>query len=333
MSWTKLSGTSFRQEVIDEMSGAESLYLVAEPDNEYDKNAVAVFEDETNRQVGYIRREEAPEISQLLQSGTPVQVIDYTITGGGDHHYGINIFLQKEEKDVNSPRLKRMIPDIGSGFVYFDEEEHVYYDENMKPMISGSRFESSNTPEFNPEFPAKALAKSTGVDADKIMKFWKENGRLSSGLGTLIHESNEYWIKNNHLLRKIDEAREKEHTAKNWMPEILGDIVDKYWEAVSIDNTEAELFVRYGNFCGFIDQVQWIDEKTVIMRDYKIVKEHKTVKTKNHGKQDKYTLQQNFYRTILKKNGIDVAEMYLDVYSNGKWEHKKVERVEIDEIE
>ena len=69
------------------------------------------------------------------------------------------------------------------------------------------------------------------------------------------------------------------------------------------------------------------------MRDYKIIKEHKRVKTQDYGTLDKYTLQQNFYRTILAKNGINLKEMYLDIYSNNQWQHKKLGRVEINEIE
>lgn len=334
MAWTKLAGTSFRQDVIDAMEGIETLYLVAEPENEYDPNAVAVYEDGEDKQVGYVRKQEAEEISKKILNGERVEIIDYTITGGiEDKNYGINVFIKDYEDNLNQNELKKLIPDIGTGYIYFDEKEHVYFDENMRPMISGSRFESSQIPEFNPEFPAKALEKSTGVDADKIQRFWKKNGDFSSQLGTLIHEANEFWIKNHKDLETIDTSRDKEHTAKNWMPEILGEIVDEYWSEVDIKNTKAELLIRYKGFCGYVDQLQFLDDKTAIMRDYKIIKEHKRVKTQDYGNLDKYTLQQNFYRTILAKNGIELKGMYLDIYSNNQWQHKKLGRVEINEIE
>lgn len=331
MAWTKISGTSFKQDIIDKMEGTETLYLAAEPANEYDPNAVMVLEDGNDEQIGYIRKEEAKEISELLLSGKRVRITDYTITGGSeDKNYGVNIFIMKEEEEPESHKLTKLIPDIGVGFVYFDEVNHNYYDENMKPMLSGSVFESSQTPDFNPEFPAKALEKSTGVDADKIKKLWKKNGELSSALGTLIHEANEFWIKKHNIAEKIDTMRENPITATNWMPQLLGNIVDEYWKDKDISNTEAEIFIRYKNFCGYIDQLKWIDDKTAVMRDYKIVKKHGNVKTQNYGSIPKYSLQQNFYREILKKNDIEVKEMFLDTYIDGMWAPVKIEKIELE---
>ena len=332
MYWDKLSGTSFRQDVIDAMSGEEELILVPDPKNEYDKYAVEVRIKGSNKQVGFIKKGRNMEISTYLQQGKNVYINDYNITGGMDgKSYGINVEISLPQV-FKLGNMKKMVPDIGEGYVYFDEENHKYYDEQGNPMMSGSTFEDSQTPDFNPDYPARAISKSTGVKADLIKQFWSDNGSLSADLGTLIHKSIELAIKNKEYWNQIDENRERDVTAKNWMPELLGELVDKYEDKFGLDNSDAEVFVRYKGFCGFIDQLHYLDEKTVEIRDYKIIKQHKKVKTEDYGTINKYALQQNFYRTVIEKAGYKVENMLIHKLSDGEWEEIKLEKVDLDEL-
>jgi hypothetical protein len=60
-----VAGVSFRPEAVADASfdpGAR-LALVSEPENEYDPNAVAVWNDERTLQAGYVPRDVAPELS------------------------------------------------------------------------------------------------------------------------------------------------------------------------------------------------------------------------------------------------------------------------------
>jgi len=60
-----VAGVSFRPEAVADSSfdpGAR-LVLVAEPDNEHDPNAVAIWNEERTLQAGYVPRDVAPELA------------------------------------------------------------------------------------------------------------------------------------------------------------------------------------------------------------------------------------------------------------------------------
>jgi hypothetical protein len=58
------AGVSYRAEALPDPSfdPGRRLALVAEPENEHDPNAVAIFNEERTLQVGYVPREVAPEL-------------------------------------------------------------------------------------------------------------------------------------------------------------------------------------------------------------------------------------------------------------------------------
>jgi hypothetical protein len=60
-----VAGVSFRPESLgdDSFEPGRRLALVPEPDNEHDPNAVAVWNEERTRQVGYVPREIAPQLA------------------------------------------------------------------------------------------------------------------------------------------------------------------------------------------------------------------------------------------------------------------------------
>jgi hypothetical protein len=60
-----VAGVSFRPESLedDSFEPGRRLALVAEPDNEHDPNAVAVWNEERTLQVGYVPRETAPQLA------------------------------------------------------------------------------------------------------------------------------------------------------------------------------------------------------------------------------------------------------------------------------
>jgi HIRAN domain len=60
-----VAGVSYRAEALPDASfdPGRRLALVREPGNEYDPNAVAVWNEERSLQVGYVPREVAPELA------------------------------------------------------------------------------------------------------------------------------------------------------------------------------------------------------------------------------------------------------------------------------
>ena len=65
---SRVVGVSFgtRQAVINELAAGDTVWLVKEPDNQYDKHAVAV-ETAEGESVGYLSRETAAAVCFLLK--------------------------------------------------------------------------------------------------------------------------------------------------------------------------------------------------------------------------------------------------------------------------
>ncbi len=102
--FTKVTGVtqrnadgSLRQDIIEDLEdewrarGALKLSLRREPDNPYDRNAVAVL-DQEGRQIGYLSRQVASTVAPRLDRGEVVHAELRAVTGGGlTHNYGVNI--------------------------------------------------------------------------------------------------------------------------------------------------------------------------------------------------------------------------------------------------
>ena len=96
--FTKIVGVSFenengsaRQELIAELESVPcALSLVRECDNPHDNNAIAVF-DTKGRQLGYLSRHIADQMSKVMDAGIHVQAHVMQVTGGWPLHYGVNI--------------------------------------------------------------------------------------------------------------------------------------------------------------------------------------------------------------------------------------------------
>lgn len=331
---TKAVGVTFegRQEVLAILTEDTPLRLVREPDNEYDPNAIAIEAklDEW-KPVGYIAMLKNQTLANEMDAGTHVICKLASVTGGEEKNFGLNIFIQYKPTNL---KLKRLIPDIGEGYVMYDEANHVYYDEQGKQMISGSLFEAENKPAVNLSFPAKATAKAAGCKPNDVTDLWNLHGELASDYGTLIHKGLQTYFNNYELMRKIDNNKGRTHVASNFMPVAIGKIVDSYLaehDKDLVNRAKPELFVRAGNRCGFIDLLE-DNNGTYTIHDYKFIKELKTIKYKVYGIMNNYTLQQNFYREILEANNLTVDKMVLDVYTGGEWKEVPVKNVTLIEI-
>lgn len=333
--WTKLVGVTFgdRQERISELKGLETLEIVREKNNEYDPNAVGVRVFGDRALLGYFAREIASKLAPKLDEGESINILGFNITGGmDDRNWGVNINIETEEEEqitVEKNDLVKMYPTIGDGYVWFNEKTHKFYNERYEPMTSGSVMEKGMQNEFPAEILAKKLEDKTGVYAGTIQQIWENNGKISAELGTAIHDAMDFWIKNYRTIAQLDGKRDRTVECKNYMPEIIANVLDPYWEDKDPTTRTSEVFVRYGNYCGFIDQLVENDDGTLTIRDYKIVKKLGKVKYNDLGSKTKYTVQQNFYADILELNGKRVKSIYLDVYKSGKWEEVELERVRL----
>ncbi len=73
---------SSRQKILKKCRVGDSLKLVREPRNKFDKNAVKVL-TEDGKQIGYLNKHVAAEIAPRLDKGSQVDCVITDLTGGG----------------------------------------------------------------------------------------------------------------------------------------------------------------------------------------------------------------------------------------------------------
>ncbi len=88
---TKVVGVTFNgiQNVLPTLRSGMALSFIREPDNQYDRNAVAVLCNGNN--IGHLSAELASDIAPIMDNGIPVTGKILNITGGGRLSYGCNI--------------------------------------------------------------------------------------------------------------------------------------------------------------------------------------------------------------------------------------------------
>lgn len=86
-----------RQEIVKRMEQGDRLEIVREPENEYDKNACAVYWREC--QAGYIPAKIASDLAPLLDmSDVVVDCFVVERLGGGGISYGAEIVLELNDR-------------------------------------------------------------------------------------------------------------------------------------------------------------------------------------------------------------------------------------------
>lgn len=97
----KVVGESFgnRQSVLASLSSGELVELKREPDNPYDKNAVAILTPKG--EIGYIPRDEAARFSKDIFNGVPYRAWIHSIHGGDDGYSFGAVLIIHSKGDVS----------------------------------------------------------------------------------------------------------------------------------------------------------------------------------------------------------------------------------------
>lgn len=93
---TKVVGVTFndRQRFIPGLRTGEELQLRRERWNQYDSNAIAVY-DRRGNQLGYISKDLARELAPRIDGGAQYRVTVYCVTGGDGYSYGVNVSVSR----------------------------------------------------------------------------------------------------------------------------------------------------------------------------------------------------------------------------------------------
>lgn len=98
---TKVVGVTFNniQEYLPKIKINDNLQAIFEPNNPYDKNAVAIYH--RNHKIGYISK----DIAKYLNSTDDINIIVTAITGGfNNQSYGCNILVT-----INDHKIEEII--------------------------------------------------------------------------------------------------------------------------------------------------------------------------------------------------------------------------------
>ena len=346
--YTKLSGTSFRQEEIKKLKEKTKLRVVPRPDNEYDQYAVevqALLKDGWT-QIGWIPKGQNVDMAMLLGEGGSVDISLSSITGGTEEHptMGVNVAVEygvDDSADISTAKPEKVIYG-DDDIIYFDEASHNAYDKKGRLLLSGSRFENKYSPDFDPKYPAKAIAKKSGLLYGDVINMWEEKKNIAASYGTLVHKALEVAHNYRELILQMDENLGEEKRFTRLFPNDIAHVVRSYFiyrqkttPGFLKHEIETEVRVKVDMLTGIIDNLEWTDDGFYIY-DYKITEKIKNVKylgVSSTFTAKKYTLQQNFYRHILEQaTGKKCLGMALVVWDGAEWSTEQIEKLDIKEL-
>lgn len=101
---TKVVGVTFegRQQIVQTLQPGDPLVLRREPDNPHDPHAVKVS-TASGAQVGYLSARVAARLAPSIDAGTSYAASVSQVTGGGDRSYGVNVYLERQERPSDEP--------------------------------------------------------------------------------------------------------------------------------------------------------------------------------------------------------------------------------------
>ena len=95
--YSALAGVTFenRQHLLKNLYVGQQLVLQRMPNNEYDANAIAVYDSNSMKQIGFIRKYVAANLAPIMDRHDRVVCCTVKeITGGGDQYLGVNILIE-----------------------------------------------------------------------------------------------------------------------------------------------------------------------------------------------------------------------------------------------
>lgn len=266
-----------------------------------------------------------------VQFTIPVTGLQYTdvrpvITG--EDWDGIKAEAQKIAESVGNTKLSERLGGqtsltsgitssqevLGDG-VLFNKEDHTYT-KNGLPYLSGSTFAHM----FEQEFPRGAVASKVAAKEDKavedVLEGWDAKGQISLDYGTLIHKCIETYIKYGAIPTN----------------QYLADIVEDWSEVFRKDPIDfSELFVQDDEhqMCGVVDGLGG-----GVLYDWKTGDIHQKIKHTlgkdfPNDRLSLYTLQLNFYKYIIERNGGKIKKMIIGWLNGEHWEKVDVPIIDI----
>lgn len=239
--------------------------------------------------------------------------------------------------DVPQVAGKRMKVDIGDIEYLSLDGNHVYTDDEGNKYSSGSVFAESFAYDFDKAKILPLYANKVGETTDRISDYWESKSKLSTDFGTAIHQAMETYGKFNSLSEKLEKPL--------GIHPIVLPVVESFFAERGDEEALYEPFVADSTTkrCGQIDRLVITGEKTCIIEDFKTNIDLNKAGSPKYLKAPydkdgealentplgKYTIQLNFYRSILESRGWKVEGMRIHHLDDSGWNEIDVPVVKV----
>ena len=194
----RVAGISYYQSAAANCSSGDTVELIPEPNNPYDRNAVRV--DYHGRKIGYLPRDLAQELISDVNAGNVKGVISNILGGGVGYNVGVELTLRIREQD-SSPIEP---PSKSNFFVKHELDQAVLLmQESLLVYFAESTFGSNQAhPKEWVIHPPSCFSLGEGIRYDsedhmrKVQSFlfqsvWENMNRLSKIEGYKVHNPSE----------------------------------------------------------------------------------------------------------------------------------------------
>lgn len=108
--YTKVVGVSFegRQGLVRALAAGDPLLLRREPGNPHDPHAIKVM-TQSGEQIGYLSARLAARLAPSIDAGARYSAIISQITGGGERNFGVNVYLQRQERAADGFEARTLL--------------------------------------------------------------------------------------------------------------------------------------------------------------------------------------------------------------------------------
>lgn len=121
---TKVVGVTFdgRQDILPTVPEGARLHLARDPQNVRDPHAIKVLLED-GRQLGFLSAVLAARLAPSIDAGARYSATATALTGGGEHAWGLNIYVEREsgwagaDRDARKARLESAGPDVGERLI------------------------------------------------------------------------------------------------------------------------------------------------------------------------------------------------------------------------
>ena len=319
----KAVGLSFRH-VTSKLKRGDKVKLVPEPNNKFDPNALSI-QTLDGEMLGYVGKKD-PLRLRMLDSAKEKEVTLPVLIANYYEKDGEKLWESVEEGDMVQLWLRALslTPVNDTSFVevesftgekvLWSEYLHICTDLKGNELMGGSTYASIGKDEFNSDRVAKAFAKKNGFETNDVLDYWKDLGQISMDYGTAVHKAMELYNKYHKKIGHVEAMPRVPH---------LKEAVKKFLEVSDFVDCIAEPLITdtEKGMSGWIDNLRFIDKKTVIIEDYKTntFKDSNSYHSKWGESLKTYKRQLDYYGTILENFGYKVAGIVVWHWHEGRW--------------